>query len=135
MAPKPYERIGSGGFYFASTGSSAKPNEGMSDRAETVALAWYDLEKTIIDWVPEGSLAGFVGCILKSGRPWGAGKTFKMVGGEAPTFLKAFPGPRGRPDIKNATPKNPARLPSSTQKKTIIDNRSAYDLEPDRRSC
>ena len=22
--------------------------------------------------------------------------------GEAPTFLKAFPGPRGRPDLKNA---------------------------------
>ncbi len=29
-------------------------------------------------------------------------------------FLKAFPGPRGRPDLKKRTPKNPARLPSGT---------------------
>ena len=39
-----------------------------------------------------------------------------MWGASPPTFLKAFPGPRGRPDLKNAPPKNPARLPSGTQR-------------------
>ncbi len=49
MAPEPYECIGSGGLYFANTSSSGKPNEGMWDRAETVAPAWYDLEKNLIE--------------------------------------------------------------------------------------
>ncbi len=53
-------------------------------------------------WAPEGSLAGFWGAFLKSGGP---GKPCKNVGGEAPHILKSFPGPRGRPDFKNA-PKN-----------------------------
>ncbi len=38
-----------------------------------------------------------------------------MWGAKPPTFLKALPGPRGRPDLKNAPNKNPARLPSGTQ--------------------
>ncbi len=47
-----------------------------------------------------------MGCFLRSGRPRGPGKTLKKVGGFAPHILKAFPGPRGRPDLKNATRKN-----------------------------
>ncbi len=34
--------------------------------------------------------------------PGGPGKAFKNVGSEAPTDLRVFPGPRGRPDFKNA---------------------------------
>ncbi len=63
--------------------------------------------RLVYNWVPEGSLAGFcLGAFLGSGRPRGPGKAFQNVGGEAPTFLKAFPGPRGRPNFKNAPPKN-----------------------------
>ncbi len=52
---------------------------------------------------------------LRYGWPRGPGKAFKNVGGASPpTFLKASPGPRGRPDRKR-TPKNMARLPSGTQ--------------------
>ncbi len=41
---------------------------------------------------------------MRSGRPREPGKAFKNVGGFAspPTFLKAFPGPRGRPDLKKS---------------------------------
>ncbi len=46
-------------------------------------------------WVPEGSLAGFVGCVLRSGRPRGPGKAFQNVGGEAPQILDGFPGTLG----------------------------------------
>jgi hypothetical protein len=35
-------------------------------------------------WVLEGSLAGFVGLFLRSGRPQGPGKAFKKVGGFTP---------------------------------------------------
>jgi hypothetical protein len=38
-----------------------------------------------------------------------------MWGAKPPTFLKAFKGPRDRPDLKNAPQKSPARLPSGTQ--------------------
>jgi hypothetical protein len=38
-----------------------------------------------------------------------------MWGAQPPTFLRVFPGPRGRQDPKNAPPKNPARLSSGTQ--------------------
>ncbi len=58
-----------------------------------------------VNWVLEGSLAGFFeGAFLRSGRPRGPGKALKMWGASPPTFLKAFPGPRGRPDLKNAPP-------------------------------
>jgi hypothetical protein len=36
-------------------------------------------------------------------------------GPRPPTFRRAFPGSRGRPDFKNASKKHPARLPSGTQ--------------------
>ena len=39
----------------------------------------------------------------------------KCGGLRPPTDLKAFPGPRGRPDLKKEPPTNPARLPSGTQ--------------------
>ncbi len=42
---------------------------------------------------------------MRSGRPRGPGKALQIVGGFAPTFLKAFPGPRGRPDFNNALKK------------------------------
>ncbi len=69
-------------------------------------------------WVPEGSLAGFVGdAFLRSGRPRGPGKALKNV---LPlTLLKAFPGPRGRPDLKNTSHQETARLPSSTQGRPV----------------
>ncbi len=41
---------------------------------------------------------------LKSG-PGGPGKPSKMWVAKPPTFLRAFPGPRGRPDLKNAPKK------------------------------
>ena len=41
-----------------------------------------------------------------SGRPRGPGKAFKNVGAKPPTDLKAFAGPRGRPDLKNAPQKS-----------------------------
>ncbi len=42
---------------------------------------------------------------MRSGRPRGPGKALKNVGAKPPTFWKAFPGPRGRPNLKNASPK------------------------------
>ncbi len=39
---------------------------------------------------------------MRSCRPRGHGKAFKNEGASPPTDLKAFPGPRGRPDLKNA---------------------------------
>ena len=68
-------------------------------------------------WVPAGSLAGFLlGAFWRSGRPRGPGNAFKLWGGVAPpTFLRALPGPRSRPDPNNAPKQNLARLPSSTQ--------------------
>ncbi len=38
--------------------------------------------------------------------PGGTGKASKMWGAMPPTFLRAFPGPRGRPDLKNAPTKS-----------------------------
>jgi hypothetical protein len=68
-------------------------------------------------WVPEASLAGFLGgARLRSGRPLGPGKAFKKVGGFAPHILQGFPGPPGPARLQEGTPKNPARLPSGTQK-------------------
>ncbi len=55
------------------------------------------------DWVPEGSLARFFrGAFLRSGRPRGPGKPFKNVGGFVPHLFESSPGPRSRPDLKNA---------------------------------
>ncbi len=42
---------------------------------------------------------------MRSGRPRGPWNVFQNAGGEALIFLMAFPGPRGRPDFKNASPK------------------------------
>ncbi len=47
----------------------------------------------------------FLGAVLRSGRPRGHVKVLENVGAKHPTFWKALPGPRGRPDLKNATPK------------------------------
>ncbi len=60
---------------------------------------------------------------MKSGRSRGPGKAFKNVGGEAPpTFLRVFPGPRGRPDLKDAPHKSgktafryPVKVPNEQQ--------------------
>ena len=48
---------------------------------------------------------GFLGAFLRSGLPRGPGKALRNVGAKPPTFLKAFPGPRGRPDLKIAPKK------------------------------
>ena len=37
------------------------------------------------------------------------------MGGFAPRRFEGLPGPRGRPDFKNASPQNPVRLPLGTQ--------------------
>ena len=59
-----------------------------------------------LNWVCEGSVAGFVGgAFLRPGGARGPGKALKKVGAKPPAFLKAFPGPRGRPDLKKAPPK------------------------------
>ena len=52
---------------------------------------------------------------LTSGRPRGPGRAFQKVRDEAPYILKVFLGPPARPDLKNATPKNQARLRSGNQ--------------------
>jgi hypothetical protein len=53
--------------------------------------------------VPEGSLAGFFwAAFWRVVAPRGPGQPQKMWGASPPPFLKAFPGPRGRPDLKNA---------------------------------
>ncbi len=39
-------------------------------------------------FVPEGSLAGFLGCVLRSGRPRGPREACKNVGDEAPTLCR-----------------------------------------------
>ncbi len=55
------------------------------------------------NWMPEGSLAGFVGCIFEICPAPEAREGLRKCGeAKPPTFLKAFPGPRGRPDLKNA---------------------------------
>jgi hypothetical protein len=55
--------------------------------------------------VPEGSLAGVSrGAFLKSG-PGDLGKPTKNWGTKPPTFWRAFPGPRGRPNL-NKAPEN-----------------------------
>ncbi len=49
-------------------------------------------------WVPEGSLAGFLGCVFEVWPAPGARENLQKCGGGGhPTFLKAFPEPRGRP--------------------------------------
>ncbi len=40
--------------------------------------------------------------------------------------MKAFPGPRGRPDLKNAPPKDPARLPRSSAMGPVCIVRSMF---------
>ncbi len=69
------------------------------------------------DWVPEGSLAGFLGAFLRSGRPRGPGKAFKSVGGFASDISEGFPGPPGPARPQKRNPQTPARLPSGTQQK------------------
>jgi hypothetical protein len=39
-------------------------------------------------------------------------------------------GPRGRPDLENATPKNPARLPSGTQRRTVGTKKTTPAMPP-----
>ena len=57
-------------------------------------------------WAPEGSLARFFGVRFWGlAGPGGPGRPLKMWGASRPTFWKAFPGPRGRPDLKNAPQK------------------------------
>ena len=68
-----------------------------------------------------------LGAFLKSGRPRRPGKAFKNVGGEAATFLKASPGPRGRPDLKNAPNKfgqTAFRYPVGTLKEGMVSKES-----------
>ncbi len=86
-------------------------------------------------WIPEGSLAGFLGVrFLSLAGPKGPETLSKIRGASPPTDLKAFPGPRGRPNLK-MHPKNPAILPSSTrldqeafasaEAQTVVDRRAA----------
>ena len=65
------------------------------------------VEQRELCWVPEGSLAGFLGCVFEVWPAPGARESLQKGGGLRPqTFLKAFPGPRGRPDLKNAPNKS-----------------------------
>ena len=53
-------------------------------------------------WVPEDSLARFLVCIFEVWPARGPGRPPKMLGASPPALLRAFPGPRGQPDLKNA---------------------------------
>ncbi len=53
---------------------------------------------------------------MRSGRPPGPGKAIKSVEGFAPHRFKGFPGPSRPARPQKCNPKNPARLPSGTQK-------------------
>ncbi len=57
------------------------------------------------DSVPEGSLAGFLGCVFEVWPAPGARETFKNVGGEAPHVLEGSPVPEGpaRPQTRTQT--------------------------------
>jgi hypothetical protein len=91
------------------------------------------------DWVPEGSLAGFLlGAFLRSGRPRGPGKALKKVGGEAPHIFEGLfgaPGPArrqtGTPKKSGQTafryPRRPFRGPGAGQ----TSNRHSQKVRPD----
>ena len=49
------------------------------------------------------------------GPPWGPQGAPRGRPAVPGAFLNAFPGPRGRPDLKNTYLKTPARLPSGIQ--------------------
>ncbi len=46
-----------------------------------------------------------LGCVFEVRPAPGAREGPQKCGASPPAFLKAFPGPRGRPDLKNAPPK------------------------------
>ncbi len=57
----------------------------------------------LVGWVPEGSLAGICWVHFEVWLAPGAREGLHKFGGAShPTFLKAFPGPRGRQNLKNA---------------------------------
>ncbi len=59
---------------------------------------------------------GFCGCVFEIWPAPGAWESLQKCGvASPPTFLKAFPDPRGRPDLKNSPQKTLARLPSGAQ--------------------
>jgi hypothetical protein len=68
-------------------------------------------------WEPEGSLVGFLGGVFEVWPTQGARESrLEMWGASPPAFLRAFPGPRGRPDLKNALTKSgqiASRYPAS----------------------
>ncbi len=68
-------------------------------------------------WVPEGSLAGFLGCVFEVWPAPGARESLQK-GGEAPHIFEGFPG---FPGLARPHPpkKNLARLPSGTQTQPI----------------
>ncbi len=54
-------------------------------------------------WVPEGSLAGFLGCIFEIWpAPGGPGRPSKMWGATPPHIFEGFPGPPGPARPQNA---------------------------------
>ncbi len=54
-------------------------------------------------WVLEGIWPNFMGCVFEVwADPRGQGKLSKMRGAKPPLLYRVFPGPRGRPDLKNA---------------------------------
>ncbi len=48
----------------------------------------------------------FWGCIFEVWLAPGARESLQKYGAKTPTFCKAFPGPRGRPDLKHASKKS-----------------------------
>ena len=67
-----------------------------------------------MSWVPEGSLAGFFGCVFEVWRPRGPGKAFEKVGGgRSPHLLRSAFGRGG----SRRAPKS--RISGSDLKNTI----------------
>ncbi len=68
-----------------------------------------------IYWVPEGSLAGFVGCVFEVWPAPGARASLEKGGGRSPHIFEGFPGPPRPARPQERTQTNQARLPSGTQ--------------------
>ena len=82
-----------------------KPGPGTGTNNEQLTGYWKAVWPDFA-WVRYWGLAGSA-VPGEPSKKWGATPP--------PHSLKAFPGPRGRPDLQNAPNKNPARLPAGTQ--------------------
>ena len=100
-------------------GSPAGPVIKITGQGFRITVAWGQVWQRKaagnFDRVPEGSLAGFAGAFLRSGRPQGAREALENVVGFAPHHVECLPGPPGPARLQKSTPKFQARLPSGTQ--------------------